>query len=413
MSTPFPEMISLQYCDAAVPTRDPLSALEGALNQAIEACGAIAGSTVGLAIGSRGIDRLAELVAIVVGRIEREGGDVRLIPAMGSHGAADADGQAAVVERLTGQPRERIASSMETDIVGQYASGQSVFAGRVARCVDHLLVINRIKPHTMFTGAVESGLSKMLTVGLGKAVGAAAFHAASREGRFEECLRTASTMLADVYPFRGGFALIEDSVGELAEVSFVAKNAIWDREAELLERARKLMPTLPFDDYVLLIIDEIGKDISGSGMDMVVVGRKRPREEWRGQIFVGGLSEKTAGNGYGIGNAEWTNQRTVDRLDFAAMDANTAASGNPSACYLPQVASDDQAAIRSAIGNLGANAKVIHIRNTKNLRVVKVSRAYEARLREQSRFAPIGDWEQMRFDGDRLVAVNEEPPRSK
>lgn len=356
------------------------------------------GQRIGVATGSRGIDRLDEVIRSVINTLLSAGVDVVLIPAMGSHGGGTAHGQAALVTRLTGVEDVQIDSRMETAVVGRFSTGHHIHASIAACEVDQLVLVNRVRPHTMFTGAIESGLCKMLTVGLGKAAGAEQFHSAVRESQFESLIRESAAMLSSSYPLAGGLALVENSNGELATSEWVPADNLLSREVELMKLARDLLPRLPFEDYDLLIIDEIGKDISGTGMDTGVIGRKGPEDSWIGKVLVLGLTETTAGNAYGLGYADMTTQRVADAIDAQIAAVNQRASGNPIACRMPSVSASPMHAVETLLKPVSGAARIVRIQNTKKLRTVQVSEAYARGLGTRPDLQPLSPWGPLNFE---------------
>ena len=269
------------------------------------------GQTVAIAAGSRGISRIDETVASISEYVRSLGALPFVVPAMGSHGGATPEGQAAVLQSLgiseatVGCP---IQSSMETVFLGETDGGIPIHFDAVASAADHVLVVNRIKPHTRLTGTIQSGLCKMMMIGLGKHQGAAAFHHAFSEFDYE-LDRVAPEIvprLIEKMPITAGVAMIEDAYDDVAMVEAISAKDILRREPELLPVAIDWMPRLPFDDVDLLIVDQIGKEISGTGMDTNIIGRKaNDRAAMPGElprvreIYVRSLTEKTAGNGTG------------------------------------------------------------------------------------------------------------------
>jgi hypothetical protein len=265
-----------------------------------------------------------------------------------------------------------------------------VYVAAAAREADGVVVVNRVKAHTNFTGPIESGLAKMTVVGLGKQRGAKSFHSAAIAEGYVETLSAALEAIESTTPLLGGLALIENFDEALTHVEAVPAGSFLDREPALLRRAYDEMATLPVDDVDLLVVDEIGKEISGAGMDTNVIGRYRvlnapdPETPAIDLIYVRGLTEATKGNGNGIGLADLTRRSAVDALDVQKTYANALTSGSLAKSKLPVVAPDDEFALRTACAALGGydpeTVRIVWIRNTEDLGELHVSAAVVADL---------------------------------
>jgi len=350
-----------------------------------------AGATVAVGVGSRGIDRIDEVAAAVVAEVAERGFDPVVVPAMGSHGGATAEGQREVLaalgitEETVGAPIDARMAAEELATVAVGDADLPVYFAEAALAADAVLVVNRVKAHTNFTGAIESGLAKMTVVGLGKQRGAKSFHSTAIAEGYVETLTAALDVIERETPLVGGIALVENFEEEIGHLEAVPAGSFLDREPALLERAYDEMPTLPVDDVDLLVVDEIGKEISGAGMDTNVIGRYRvlnapdPETPDVDLIYVRGLTESTKGNGNGIGLADLTRQRAVDQLDLKKTYANALTSGSLSKSKLPVVAPDDEFALRTALAALGGydpeTVRIVWIRNTQDLGELRVSDA--------------------------------------
>ncbi len=346
------------------------------------------GQTVALTAGSRGIANIPLVLKTTADYLKRLGARPFLVPAMGSHGGATAEGQRhllegyGVTEEYVGVP---IRSSMDVAPVGTTPEGYPVVLDRHAAAADHVGVVARVKPHTGFHGRVESGLLKMMMIGLGKHAGALAYHRILLERPFEPVVRSvARTVLASA-PVAFGLGLVENGYDETARVEGVAPADFEAREEELLVLARRLMGRLPLREADVLVVDEIGKDVSGSGMDTNVVGRKRafrnqptpPEAPVMRHIFVRGLTERTHGNATGIGLADFTTTRLVKAMDYRATVINCLTAGYPDGAFLPVQFETDREAVDAALAVIGRRdpheARILHIRNTLELGEVEVS----------------------------------------
>jgi hypothetical protein len=372
------------------------------------------GQTVALTAGSRGIANIPVILKATAGFLRRMGARPFLVPAMGSHGGGTAEGQRKLIEsygiteEFVGAP---VRASMETVQAGTTEQGYPVLLDRHASEADHIGVVARIKPHTGYHGPIESGLLKMMMIGLGKHAGALKYHSILLEQPFDPVVRAvARTMLAKA-PIAFGLGIVENGYDETALIEAVPPEQFEQREEVLLARARALLPRLPFARGDLLIVDQIGKDVSGSGMDTNVVGRKRA---FRGQppppdmpvmrlIFVRGLSEHTHGNATGIGLADFTTTRLVKEMSYRSTVINCLTAGYPEGAFIPVHFETDREVIAAALVIIGLRApeqgRVMHIRDTLHLDEVEVTEACLAELTPQSEFTVVGPAQPMRFDG--------------
>ncbi len=346
------------------------------------------GQTVALTAGSRGIANIPLILRTVVQFLKHLGARPFIVPAMGSHGGATADGQRqllesyGITEAALGAP---IRSSMEVRPLGATDEGFPVVLDRCAAEADHIGVIGRVKPHTGFHGAIESGLLKMMMIGLGKHAGALAYHRILLEYPFDMVVRSVGRAIRGRAPIAFGLALVENAYDETAVVEAVAPEDFEPREEHLLVLAKKWLPRLPYQQADLLIVDEIGKDISGSGMDTNVVGRKRafrnapaPADQpAMRHIFVRDLSERTHGNATGIGLADFTTTRLVQAMNYRATVINCLTAGYPEGANLPVHFETDREVLDAALAILGTrraeDARIVHIRNTLRLEEVELS----------------------------------------
>ncbi len=380
------------------------------------------GETVAITAGSRGIANIVTILRATVDHFRQLGAVPFLVPAMGSHGGATAEGQVALLARYCITPNSvgcEIRSSMETVTVGTTPFGFPVHFDKHAHSADHVFVVNRVKPHTRFAGDIESGLHKMLLIGLGKYEGARLYHRAIVEHSFDEILRTVAGHVLKTCRVAGGLAILENALDETARIVAVRTEEFAAHEAELLREARALLPRLPFRECDLLIIDEIGKDISGAGMDTNVVGRKfddkkaTDRDDTNcKRIFVRGLSAATGGNATGIGIADFTNERTVARIDRRTTNINCVTGSHPTAAAIPIAFDTDRECIEAALQTLGLidppDARIIHIANTLHLAQLWASEALLNDARNLPNVEVATDAAPFRFDeqGDLLPAMS-------
>lgn len=358
------------------------------------------GQSVAIAVGSRGIANLSQIVAEVVRYVSAAGARPMIVPAMGSHGGATAEGQASMLASFgiradtVGCP---IAAGMDTIVVGTNQEGVEVHFDRLASEADHVIVINRIKPHTRLAGRLESGLTKMLMIGLGKHKGASLYHQVFPI--YDYCLDklapTIVPMVIERMPITLGLAIVEDAFEHTSLIEAIAPHEILTTEPKLLEIAKSRMPRLPFDTADLLIIDRIGKEISGTGMDTNVIGRKSndncaaPDEYPKiREIYVRSLTEKSAGNASGIGIAEYCHRRVVEAMDAEITRINCVTSAHVTAGATPLSFPSDRAVFDAVVSQIGrdrvAGLKWMWISDTLNVSDLACSRSYldEAQLRD-------------------------------
>ena len=348
------------------------------------------GHTVAISVGSRGVANLDRIVKTVVEEMQALGAVPYIVPAMGSHGGGTAEGQVAILagygitQARMGAP---VRASMEVVQIGITDFGMPVYFDKLASRADHVIVVNRIKPHTGFTGEIESGLMKMMLIGLGKHKGASIYHRAIIHHSFDKIVRVVGKMVREKMPVAFGVATLENGYEETAQIAAIPASDFESVEKELLIKAKAWCPRLPFDDVDLLIVDEMGKDISGSGLDTNVIGRKRnDRRAMDGEtprvlrIFVRDLTEKTHGNAIGIGFAEFTTDRLVEKIDYHATYINGITGQHVSVAAVPMHFPTDREVLDIALESIGLiqmpEARVIWIPNTLDLGEVEASAAY-------------------------------------
>jgi len=372
----------------------------------------LTGQSVAVSAGSRGIANIDTILKAAVDHLLRLGAKPFIVPAMGSHGGGTAEGQQAILERY-GITETRIGcpirASMETVVVCQTPEGVPVHFDRFAFEADHVLVCRRVKPHTNFVGDIESGLMKMMLIGLGKHEGAKVYHRAIHDYSFGHIVRSVATEVLAKCDVVAGLAIVENAYDETALIEAVSPERFESREKELLVLARQWIPRLPFERCDLLLIDEIGKDISGAGMDTNVVGRKyldhrtaeheTPKVKW---IAVRGLTEQTHGNAAGIGIADFCTRRTVEQTDWSITKINCMTAGNPQGAMTPVVYDADRELLSASLPALGMtqpkDARILWIRDTLHLAEVECSEVYLDEARERDDLQIIASPRKMEFD---------------
>jgi hypothetical protein len=345
------------------------------------------GQSVALTAGSRGIANIPLILKSVVQYLRDLGVQPYLVPAMGSHGGATAAGQRELIEsygiteEFVGAP---IRASMDVVELGRTPEGWPVFLDRHASEADHIGVVGRVKPHTSYHGPIESGLLKMMMIGLGKRQGAAHYHRVLMEQPYDLVVRSVSRVMRAQAPIAFGVGIVENGYDETALIEAALPADFEPVEERLLTHAREWLARLPFHEADVLIIDEIGKEISGSGMDTNIVGRKRALrgQEIAGQpamryIFIRGLSAHTHGNACGIGFADFTTTRLVKAMNYEATVINCLTSGYPEGANIPVHFATDRQVIDAALAIMGTRpaekGRIMHIRNTLQVEEVEVS----------------------------------------
>lgn len=388
---PLPDFFTLrQACPAS-----PLLVPEKVVRPSLEACAARwpAGGRVAVAVGSRGITGLADWVRATVEALRDAGFRPFLVPAMGSHGGGTPEGQAKVLAGYGVIPMElgvELDASVDTVVLGRTSEGWPVHGGRAAYAADVILVINRIKPHTDFGGPVGSGLLKMLAVGLGKPVGAVQFHAAASRSDPGRMIQELARVHLAAGKVRAGLAIVEDERHQPCLAELVPAEEFEAAEARLLQEAARRMPRLPFADIDLLVVDRIGKNISGTGMDPHVIRRRvegysaslhdveGPPPRIR-RILVRDLAPESHGNAIGIGLADFTTDRLVAAMDARITFLNALTALNVHGAKVPMHFATDRECLERALQSLALPdvraARVVRIRDTLSLETMEVSTA--------------------------------------
>jgi hypothetical protein len=378
------------------------------------------GSRVCLGAGSRGIDRIDQVAKAAVDAFRAAGAEVFIVPAMGSHGGATPQGQLDVLAEYGITPATmgcEIRSSLETVELGEVRPGVPVFIDRNAfEGADFIVPINRVKVHTDFSGPVESGLMKMIAIGLGKQRGADTLHSQGFSVFHELVPETAEFTLAHA-PIPFGLALLENGRARLFHIEAVPADRMRKRETELLVKATEALARIPVSTLDILVIDEIGKDISGLGMDSNVVGRYydgpsgQPPSIQR--IVVRDLTEGTAGNGVGLGMAEVALSRAVRKLDRRKTYMNAVTAKTPEGVRIPLTVECDRDAIDVALACClkvrPETARVIRIRDTKHLDLLLVSETALPEALATGRCEVVEPLHEMAFDTDDMFVESLEP----
>jgi len=414
----FPEMGVVEQLWDTDPIPDDGIARRGASAvDGFDLSGVPEGGEIAVGAGSRGIANIPTILRGVVSELDRRGYDPFVFPAMGSHGGATAEGQRAMLEGLGVTPGAvgcEIRATMETVRIGETPErGVEVVADAHAAAADAIVPVNRVKPHTDFSGDVESGLSKMLVIGMGKQRGAKTAHEWAADWSFRNMIPEIAGMLLERLPVVGGVAILEDEHDDTAVIEGVAPSGFLDREAELLERAYDHMPTLPFDDVDVLVVDRMGKDISGAGMDTNVIGRMvfgfepEPDTPDIDRIFVRGLTDASHGNGAGIGSADFVHADLLADLELSDTVVNALTASTPRGAVVPPAVETDRAGLVACLSTVGVvapdTARVVRIQDTMRLRRVQVSEALLEKARDRKDLAVVSEPEPIRFSEGQFV----------
>jgi hypothetical protein len=363
---------------------------------------------IGITVGSRGIANLREIVRAMCEQIKAAGSQPFILPSMGSHGSATAEGQTGVLEEL-GVTEEYCGAptlaGMDVVQIGE-AEGVPVYYDKLALSMDGVIVLNRVKAHTEITGNIESGIHKMIAVGLGNHVGAMSFHAQGLD-KAVHCLKAITRFALQNANILFAVAFIENAYEQTARIVFIPKGRIMRQEPALLARSKELLPRFPFNDIDVLVVDRIGKNISGDGMDPNVIGRSMVRVKNKdiriSHIVALDLTKESMGSGMGIGLADVTTRRLVDKIDLQATYINAITSMTPRGTALPPAMPNDRLAIQLAIkaacdGKDMNNIRMVRIRDTLHMAQMLVSPAILEELRDKPDITLLQEAEEMSFD---------------
>ena len=368
------------------------------------------GMSIAVAVGSRGVDRICEITAAVVKMIKKQGGQPFIVPSMGSHGGATAAGQIDVLRQLgitEDTVGAQIRSSMEVNKIGKLDNGLPVYVDRYACEADGIVIINRVKPHTAFRGPIESGLMKMMSIGLGKQKGAEACHQLGFK-HMAENVPAMARIIMERLPVLFGIATVENPFDKVVKIRVVPTKDIEPVEIELLKLAKANIPRLQFDQVDVLIVDEIGKNISGDGMDPNVVGRYPTPYAHGGpdvtKIVILDLTKETEGNANGIGTADFTTRYCVEKIDFEKIYANGLTSTVVSPTKIPTTLDNDREAIQAAVKTCNildfSQVRLVRIKNTLEVGVIEVSEVMIPEVKANSNLELIGEPFEFNFNDE-------------
>jgi len=371
------------------------------------------GMRIAITAGSRGIANNVLILATLVSELKAYGAQPFLIPCMGSHGGATAEGQLEILRALgvteasVGCP---IISQMDVVELGYTQEGFPVYIDKEAAGADGIVVVNRVKPHTEYTGDIESGLMKMMTIGLGKHKGALTAHRYSVQYGYQAVILSIAGEILKSAPILFGLALVENAYDETARVVALWPDSFEETEKALLEKAKGFLATLPFDKLDILIIDEMGKEISGTGIDTNVIGRimfiGSPEPEWPRitRIVVLDLTEESRGSAVGVGLADFITRRLANKIDYRVTYINCFTAMTPEKARLPAVGETDREAIEWAFQTIGAvepqQARVVKIKNTLDLSRLYLSQSLVSELNVKLGWQVEGKDHELYFDSE-------------
>ena len=347
------------------------------------------GMKVAVAVGSRGIENILSIVNTIIEEIKDNGGNPFIVGAMGSHGTGSEEGQRQVLDKLgINEENLKVPVITEPQVVriGELEDGTVVYFSRAAYEADMIIPVNRIKPHTDFDGkkSVESGICKMIVMGLGNRKGCVSVHSAGIE-KFPAIIIEAAEMLLKKTKIGFGIGIVENAIGKTVHVESISRQTLPYREVELLNYAKEKMAKLPFTKIDILIIDEIGKDISGSGADPNIIGRLGPKKYSKdvpqiSYIIILGITERSNGNATGIGFADIITKDVFNAINMETTYTNCLAGGSRfglECAKIPPVAEDETEAIQLALKMWKGNpekCKIVRIKNTKELETIYISK---------------------------------------
>lgn len=385
------------------------------------------GEKVGITVGSRGIANIPLIIRTVADYFRTMGLEPFLIPSMGTHGGARSEGQIKVLESLgisQAACGAEIIPCVDTVLIGKTPAGCPVYVNKAAIEMDHIFVVNRIKPHTDYTGDTESGIVKMMAIGLGSYQGALVAHSFARNHGYAATFQAIAQVMMASLSVIGALGIIENWRGQTAIVKGLAPYQLIEVEKRLLKEAKALTGNLPFHNIDVLLVEELGKDVSGTGLDTKVIGRimirgqEEPKTPCIGRIVVLDLTEGTHGNATGIGLADITTERVTAKIDYEATKLNCIGSLCPEQGRIPIAGATDLEALQLAIQSLGAidphELRVVHIKNTIALEEFQVSEALRIECAQNPNLEIVSELYDYPFKSDgSIVKIDELFPRGE
>lgn len=418
--TPVPELgVIEQVWDTDPIPADAIPDSAGEAFSSLDLDGVPEGGEIALGVGSRGIANLADIVAGVVTEVREQGYEPFVFPAMGSHGGATAEGQREMLAELGVTEASidcEIRLSMEVVEVARTAERDvPVYTDENAAAADAIVPINRIKAHTDFDGDVESGLSKMVVIGMGKQRGAKTAHDWAMDWSLRNMLPEIAEQLLETLPIVGGVAIVEDQRDDTAIIEGIPPSGFLDRERELLERAYDLMPKIPFDEVDVVVFDQQGKDISGQGMDPTVIGRRpfaiqEPEPDMPDikRIYTRSLTAATHGNAMGMGSADFVHADLLAVINMTDSLINALTASTTRGVRIPPVVETDRAGLVAALSTIGIvdleTVRVLRATDTMRLERLYASLALVEEAREREDLRIVEEPSPVEFDDGTFAA---------
>jgi len=368
------------------------------------------GMQIGITVGSRGIDNLDLIIKTVIQEVKKYGGSPIIIAAMGSHGGATVEGQLSILASY-GITKEKmgvpVKATTEVIKLGELKNGLPVYLNKIANSSDGLIIVNRIKVYTSFKSDIESGLCKMLAVGLGNHQGATLAHSLGVKGLSDYMVQFAEVILKK-FPILCGIGILENGYDKIYKIIATNPDNFKEVDRKFLKESKRILPRLPVSNIDLLVIEEIGKNISGTGMDTNVVGgiSEFPKGSFYPpkikEILLLDLTPESHGNAHGVGLATAITKKFYNKIDFKATYTNSVASGFLYKSRIPMVFPIEKEALKTCLdvlGNLPAiKARIVIIKNTMKLDKLYVSEPVWEEIKDRKNISPLGNWEELKFD---------------
>ncbi|WP_371380968.1 lactate racemase domain-containing protein [Sporomusa aerivorans] len=371
------------------------------------------GEKVGITVGSRGIANLKAIVEVLIDEVKKVGGEPFILPAMGSHGGGTAQGQVEMLRSL-GISAETmnvpVLACSEASQIGITGQGIPVYVNDItlSEQLDKLILFNRVKEHTEFEGEIESGIHKICAIGVGNPKGALTVHQYALDFGYEKTITEVGSYIIQHLPVAFAFASVENYYHETAHIKAMLPDEIASEEKGLLNLAKTMLGKLPFEELDVLIVDEMGKNISGAGMDTNVIGRilvfgqKEPEKPIVKRIVVLDTTEESHGMATGVGLADFTTKKLVDKLDLWSTYFNCITAQSPEKGRLPIYFATEKESIGAALTCIGVtkpeNARVVHIQNTNEVEIIEVSESLVREVKEGTNLELLEELKPMQFD---------------
>ena len=369
------------------------------------------GDKIGITVGSRGITNIKLIVKDIISELKKLNASPFILPAMGSHGGANSKGQKEVLASYGITQKEMgvpVMASMDVIQIGKVENKIPIYFGKIAMELDGIIALNRVKMHTDFkSNLIESGMSKILAIGLGKAKGASSIHSLGVYG-LKNVIPQAAELIISKAPIIQGIGILENSYDQTMKISFVPPEDIIRVDSELLKISKEVMPTLPIENLDIVVTQEMGKNISGTGFDTNVIGRlyingeKEIMKPMIKRLLVFDITEESHGNALGIGLADITTRHLVDKINYKDMYANTITSTFLNRAKIPITTDSEKEAIEIALKTCGkleqSDLKLLIMKNTLDLEYLYVSKAAWEEIKDNENIETYGDWEKLSFD---------------